>query len=106
MCFLLVGCLSFCLLQGASSGSAQLAISVIHNCNEKLERCVCTFLRSCILNRGTIGSGVKESYHEIIFEIFQSAPQMLVSVIPSLSHELLVGPPSTVQFVLSFFKSF
>nr|XP_027093191.1 sister chromatid cohesion protein PDS5 homolog A-like isoform X3 [Coffea arabica] len=75
--------------KGGSGGFARLAVSVIQNCNEKLERCICTFLRSCILNRESIGSELKEWYHDILYEIFQSAPQMLVSVIPSLSHELL-----------------
>ncbi|XP_027150474.1 sister chromatid cohesion protein PDS5 homolog A-B-like [Coffea eugenioides] len=75
--------------KGGSGGFARLAVSVIQNCNEKLERCICTFLRSCILNRESIGSELKEWYHDILYEIFRSAPQMLVSVIPSLSHELL-----------------
>lgn len=35
-------------------------------------------------------SEIKEYYHDIIYEIFQCAPQMLLSVIPSLMHELLV----------------
>lgn len=77
-------------LQGVSSASFQLAVSVVQNCGEKLERYICKFLRSCILNRDAVGSALKEFYHEIIHEIFRYAPQMLFSVVPSLTHELLV----------------
>ncbi|KAL0326178.1 UNVERIFIED_CONTAM: Sister chromatid cohesion protein pds5 [Sesamum radiatum] len=76
-------------LQGVASASIRLAGTVIQNCGEKLERCICQFLTSCILNRDAVGSVIKESYHEIILEIFQIAPQMLLSVIPCLTHELL-----------------
>ncbi|CAA2988300.1 sister chromatid cohesion PDS5 homolog A isoform X2 [Olea europaea subsp. europaea] len=75
--------------KGVSSASFQLAVSVVQNCGEKLERYICKFLRSCILNRDAVGSALKEFYHEIIHEIFRYAPQMLFSVVPSLTHELL-----------------
>ncbi|KAK4391079.1 Sister chromatid cohesion protein pds5 [Sesamum angolense] len=75
--------------KGVASASIRLAGTVIQNCGEKLERCICQFLTSCILNRDAVGSVIKESYHEIILEIFQIAPQMLLSVIPCLTHELL-----------------
>ncbi|CAI9115357.1 OLC1v1016244C1 [Oldenlandia corymbosa var. corymbosa] len=73
----------------AAVGSERLAVSVIQNCTEKFKRYICTFFRSCILNPDIIESKTKESYHEIIYEIFRIAPQMLLSVIPSFSHELL-----------------
>ncbi|KAL2497210.1 ARM repeat superfamily protein [Abeliophyllum distichum] len=75
--------------KGVSSASFQLAVSVIQNCGEKLEHYICNFLRSCILNRDAVGSALKECYHEIIHETFRCAPQMLLSVVPSLIHELL-----------------
>ncbi|KAL0360237.1 UNVERIFIED_CONTAM: Sister chromatid cohesion protein pds5, partial [Sesamum radiatum] len=75
--------------KGVAPASLRLAGTVIQNCGEKLERCICQFLTSCILNRDAVGSVIKESYHEIILEIFQIAPQMLLSVIPCLTHELL-----------------
>ncbi|KAI3464509.1 hypothetical protein Pfo_021172 [Paulownia fortunei] len=75
--------------KGVASASSRLAVSVIQNCGEKLERCICQFLTSCILNRDAVGSVIKESYHEIILEIYQIAPQLLLSVIPYLTHELL-----------------
>lgn len=36
-------------------------------------------------------SGLKECYHEIIFEIFQCMPHTLLAVIPNLAQELVVG---------------
>ncbi|XP_020554556.1 sister chromatid cohesion protein PDS5 homolog A [Sesamum indicum] len=75
--------------KGLASASLRLAATVIQNCGEKLERFICQFLTSCILNRDAVGSVIKESYHELILEIFQIAPQMLLSVIPCLTHELL-----------------
>ncbi|XP_059299133.1 sister chromatid cohesion protein PDS5 homolog B isoform X2 [Lycium ferocissimum] len=75
--------------KGASRASHQLAVSVIQNCSEKIEDTVSRFLRSCILNRDAVQSEIKEYYHDIIYEIFQCAPQILLSVIPSLIHELL-----------------
>ncbi|KAL3513624.1 hypothetical protein ACH5RR_026341 [Cinchona calisaya] len=92
--------------KGASAGLAQLAVSVLNNCNEKLERCICTFLRSCILKRDIIGSELKESYHEILYEIFRSAPEMLVSVIPSLSHELLTDQVDVRIKALNLIRKF
>ncbi|XP_033513632.1 sister chromatid cohesion protein PDS5 homolog B isoform X8 [Nicotiana tomentosiformis] len=75
--------------KGASRASHQLAVSVIEKCSEKIEDIISRFLRSCILNSDAVQSEIKEYYHDIIYEIFQCAPQMLLSVIPSLMHELL-----------------
>lgn len=77
-------------LQDTASASSQLAVSVIQTCAEKLEPLVCGFLTSCILDRDAVGSELKEFYHEIIFKIFECAPQMLLTVIPNLTQELLV----------------
>ncbi|KAM3308707.1 sister chromatid cohesion protein PDS5 B [Capsicum chacoense] len=75
--------------KGASRASHQLAVSVIQNCSEKIEETISRFLRSCILNRDAVQCEIKEYYHDIIYEIFQCSPQILLSVIPSLIHELL-----------------
>lgn len=77
-------------LQGVPCASYQLAVSIIQNCAEKLEPFICGFLTNCILNRDAVENELKEFYHEIIFQIFQCAPQMLLTVIPNLTHELLV----------------
>ncbi|CAN4099678.1 unnamed protein product [Withania somnifera] len=75
--------------KGVSHASHQLAVSVIQNCSGKIEDTVSRFLRSCILNRDAVQSEIKEYYHDIIYEIFRCSPQILLSVIPSLIHELL-----------------
>ncbi|GFP89800.1 sister chromatid cohesion protein pds5 homolog a [Phtheirospermum japonicum] len=71
------------------SASYRLAASVIQSCGVKLERSICQFLTSCILKRDAVRSVIKESYHEIILEIYRIAPQLLLSVIPYLIHELM-----------------
>lgn len=78
------------LLIQAASPAFKLAVDVIQSCSEELEPSVCGFLTSCILDRNAVGNDLKEFYHEIIFEIFRCAPQMLLAVIPNLTHELLV----------------
>ncbi|XP_068663367.1 sister chromatid cohesion protein PDS5 homolog B isoform X2 [Aristolochia californica] len=69
--------------------SFNLAVSLIQSCTEKLVPYVRDFLVSSISDRDSVGSELKESYHDIIVEISQCAPQMLVSVIPNLTQELL-----------------
>ncbi|KAD2805787.1 hypothetical protein E3N88_39164 [Mikania micrantha] len=73
----------------ASPASFQLAVSVIEDCSQALEPFVCRFLNRCILDRDSVNSELKDSYHAIIFEIFQCAPQMLIAVVPNLTQELL-----------------
>ncbi|KAL5704355.1 hypothetical protein ACHQM5_022795 [Ranunculus cassubicifolius] len=75
--------------KGAAPAHHRLAVSVLQDCTEILEPFVRGFLTSAILDSDSVESELKEHYHEIILEISQCAPQMLLSVIPSLSHELL-----------------
>ncbi|XP_058218154.1 sister chromatid cohesion protein PDS5 homolog B isoform X2 [Rhododendron vialii] len=75
--------------KGASPVARMLAVSVIRNCAEELETYVFEFLTSCIVNRDGVRSDLKEFYHEIIYEVIQHAPQMLLNVIPTLTQELL-----------------
>ncbi|XP_012567744.1 sister chromatid cohesion protein PDS5 homolog B isoform X3 [Cicer arietinum] len=74
----------------ATCAAYQLAVSVIKTCVEEdeLNSLVCGFLSSCIYDRDTVGCELKEFYHEIIFQVFQCAPHMLLTVIPSLIEEL------------------
>lgn len=72
-----------------ASPAFRLAVSVIQNCSEELEPSVRGFLTSCIMDKNAVGSELREFYHEIIFEIFRCAPQMLLAVIPNLTRELL-----------------
>nr|XP_043616578.1 sister chromatid cohesion protein pds5 isoform X2 [Erigeron canadensis] len=73
----------------ASPAACQLAISVIEDSNQALQPLVCRFLNSCILDHDSVNSDLKESYHAIIYEVFQCAPQMLIAVVPNLTQELL-----------------
>ncbi|TYH32002.1 hypothetical protein ES288_A01G216800v1 [Gossypium darwinii] len=73
----------------APSAASQLAASVIQSCAEKLQPFVCGFLTSCSLDRDSVGSELKEFYHEIVLKIFQCAPEMLNAIIPSLTQELM-----------------
>ncbi|KAG5544487.1 hypothetical protein RHGRI_017042 [Rhododendron griersonianum] len=75
--------------KGASPVARMLAVSVIRSCAEELETYVFEFLTSCIVNRDGVRSDLKEFYHEIIYEVIQYAPQMLLNVIPTLTRELL-----------------
>ncbi|XP_048332268.2 sister chromatid cohesion protein PDS5 homolog B isoform X1 [Ziziphus jujuba] len=74
---------------GTPSASSKLAISLIQTCSENLGPFICGFLTSCILDRDAVVSELKEFYHEIIFRIFQCAPEMLLAVIPNVTQELL-----------------
>ncbi|XXG74106.1 hypothetical protein AAC387_Pa07g2909 [Persea americana] len=69
--------------------SYRLAVSVLQNCAEKLGPLVQSFLISSIEEKDSEGSELKAFYHDIIFEIFKCAPQMLLAVIPNLTQELL-----------------
>uniref|UniRef100_A0A2P2M3Q4 Uncharacterized protein MANES_18G076700 n=1 Tax=Rhizophora mucronata TaxID=61149 RepID=A0A2P2M3Q4_RHIMU len=75
--------------KAATSAAHQLAVSVIQNCAEILEPFFCGFLTSCSVQRDSSENELKEFYHEILFKIFQCAPQMLLAIIPNLTQELL-----------------
>ncbi|KAJ8762889.1 hypothetical protein K2173_023018 [Erythroxylum novogranatense] len=74
--------------QAKTSAASRLAASVIQACTEMLEPFICGFLTSCSLHRDSVESELKEFYHEILFEVFQAAPQILLTVIPNLIQEL------------------
>ncbi|XP_042040794.1 sister chromatid cohesion protein pds5-like [Salvia splendens] len=90
--------------KAASSAPYRLAASVVQNSSEKLKCYVCQFLTSCILDRDAVGSPIKEAYHEIILEIYQVAPELLLSVIPHLTHELLTDQVDVRIKVLNLIK--
>lgn len=77
-------------MQGAIPAPSRLAISVIQSCQDKIRPVVCGFLASCSFDKDAEGSDLKASYHEIVFKIFQHAPEMLQDFIPTLNQELLV----------------
>ncbi|XP_045822500.1 sister chromatid cohesion protein PDS5 homolog B-like isoform X1 [Trifolium pratense] len=79
------------LKKGATRASYELAKSVIKTLpkvDDELKPLVCKFISSCIHDKDAVDCKLKEYYHEIIFEIFQCAPHMLVPIFPSLIKEL------------------
>lgn len=79
-----------CAYQDTTSAADKLASSLIESCTDRLEPLICSFLTSCFVEKDSIQSNLKDSYHEIIFKISLNAPQMLLAVIPKLTQELLV----------------
>ncbi|CAM8937206.1 unnamed protein product [Rhodiola kirilowii] len=74
---------------GGTHPSSQLAKTVIEASSEYIMPSLCIFITTCILDRDSVQSELKDFHHDIIFEVYQTAPQLLLSVIPILSHELL-----------------
>jgi len=77
------------LVKDGKGASHKLAFDIIHNCPEKLEPIVRSFLSSCIFNKDIPVNDLRKLHHKVILEIFQCAPQILFAVIPNLTHELL-----------------
>ncbi|KAH9325840.1 hypothetical protein KI387_006018, partial [Taxus chinensis] len=75
--------------RNASLAAHRLSISVLQRCAEKLEPAIQQFLTSVMLEGKVAGSDLQEDYRDIIFEIYQCAPQMLLAVIPNLTQEVL-----------------
>ncbi|XP_010692404.2 sister chromatid cohesion protein PDS5 homolog B isoform X2 [Beta vulgaris subsp. vulgaris] len=75
--------------EGPAPASYHLAVALIQHCAETIKPAICGFLMSCISERDSVTSGLKECYHEIIFEIFQCMPHTLLAVIPNLAQELV-----------------
>lgn len=85
MIFLILAC-----LQDTTSAADKLASSLIEGCTDTLEPLICSFLTSCFMDKDSIQTSLKDSYHEIIFKISLNAPQILLAVIPNITQELLV----------------
>ncbi|GJM92438.1 hypothetical protein PR202_ga08912 [Eleusine coracana subsp. coracana] len=77
------------LVKDDKGASRKLAVDIIKCCADKLEPAICMFLSSCIFDKDMPVNELKKLHHKIILEIFQCAPQILLAIIPSLTHELL-----------------
>ncbi|KAK4802635.1 hypothetical protein SAY86_000838 [Trapa natans] len=74
--------------KGVSMASRRLAMNVIESCSAKLEPVIKEFLISSI--SGDIEpSNEQIDYHEVIYDLYKSAPQLLFGVISYLTGELL-----------------
>jgi hypothetical protein len=87
--FALINC-DLC-IQDVSLAAHKLAVAVVERCADKLEPYVQKFLTSVMLENKRPESELQEDYHDIIYEIYRCAPQMLLAVIPNLTQELVVG---------------
>lgn len=74
---------------GVSSAAHKLAVGVVQQCAGKLEPYVQRLLTSVMLEGRAAEINLHADYHDIIHEIYQCAPQMLLAVIPNLTQELV-----------------
>lgn len=75
--------------EDVSPTARRLAMSVLEQCAIKLEPYVIHFITSAMAAEETSQNNSQTAYHEIIYDIYQCAPQMLQGVIPNMTHELL-----------------
>lgn len=71
-----------------SSAARRLAMDVIEQCVGKLEPPIKQFLVSSLSGDGTfLGNSI--DYHEVIYDVYQCAPQILYGIVPYITGELL-----------------
>eukprot|EP00271_Cylindrocystis_brebissonii_P003825 TRINITY_DN15069_c0_g1_i1.p1 TRINITY_DN15069_c0_g1~~TRINITY_DN15069_c0_g1_i1.p1 ORF type:complete len:1860 (-),score=488.09 TRINITY_DN15069_c0_g1_i1:1015-6594(-) len=84
--------------QKESSAAYQLAVRVVQKSADHLQPCVQRYLMGIIATQqgqlipdaeSAEGEELRNNYHELIFELYQAAPQMLVAVLPTMQEELL-----------------
>ncbi|KAF5197532.1 Sister chromatid cohesion protein pds5-like protein [Thalictrum thalictroides] len=77
-----------------SMAARRLAMNVIRHCATKLESYIKQFLMSS-MSGDDISLNAELDYHEVIYDIYQCAPQILSEVIPYLTGELLADKLDT-----------
>ncbi|KAJ4831103.1 hypothetical protein Tsubulata_033020 [Turnera subulata] len=77
-----------------SLAGRKLAMNVIKSCAGKLEAGIKQFLLSSMSGDNQSGNGLID-YHEVIFDIYRCAPQILSGVVPYLTGELLTDQLDT-----------
>lgn len=78
------------IFQGVSNSGNTLARAVVEQCADQLGPYVEAFLTSIMSEGKSSKSRWRESYHDLIFEIYTCAPSLLVPSISKLTDELLV----------------
>ncbi|XP_038690339.1 sister chromatid cohesion protein PDS5 homolog A-like isoform X1 [Tripterygium wilfordii] len=76
-----------------SAAARRLAMNIIENCAGKLEVGIKQFLISSMSGDRPVDSQI--DYHEVIYDIYRCAPQILVGVVPYLTGELLTDQLDT-----------
>lgn len=84
----------FYFLEQEGSAARKLAIAVVEKCADKLEPYVRSFLASVMVEGKSLDSGLHKDHHEIIYELYGCAPQLLSGVIPCINDELVVQSTS------------
>uniref|UniRef100_A0A6V7QRS0 Sister chromatid cohesion protein PDS5 homolog A n=1 Tax=Ananas comosus var. bracteatus TaxID=296719 RepID=A0A6V7QRS0_ANACO len=89
-----------------SMAARKLAMNVIERCAGKLEPFIKQFLISSLSgDSGYLSDSV--DHHEVIFDVYQCAPQMLTKIVPYITGELLTDKPDirskAVELLGSFF---
>jgi sister-chromatid-cohesion protein PDS5 len=79
------------MLQTENPAAHQLAQALLKREAEVLRNPLQQFLLSVML-KGKSDSDLKKDYHDIIYEVYRSAPQLLLTVLPNLEGELQVRP--------------
>lgn len=82
----------------------RLAMNVIEQCTGKLEAGIKQFLISSM--SGDNKSNYQIDYHEVIYDVYRCAPQILSGVVPYLTGELLViffFPAMSIDMALNDF---
>ncbi|KAE8709123.1 putative ARF GTPase activator [Hibiscus syriacus] len=73
-----------------TQAARRLAMNVIEQCSEKLETGIKQFLIS-VMSGDNQPIKIEIDYHEVIYDIYHCAPQILSGVVPYLTGELLSG---------------
>ena len=76
--------------QGVSSPAYILAGAVFEECANHIKEYVEAFLTSILSEVKSSKSKWRDSYHDLIFEIYIRAPSLIIHLIPKLKDELLV----------------
>ncbi|XP_042460310.1 sister chromatid cohesion protein PDS5 homolog B-like [Zingiber officinale] len=77
-----------CKVNGSSMAARRLAMNVIERCAGKLEPFIKQFLVSSLSGDGSY-LNYSIDHHEVIYDLYQCAPQILARIIPYITGELL-----------------
>ncbi|KAI4311859.1 hypothetical protein MLD38_036722 [Melastoma candidum] len=85
-----------------SKASRRLAMKVIKSCAERLEPGVKQFLVSSMSEDSKPVTVQEIDYHDVIYDLFRCAPELLVGIVPYLTGELLSDQLETRLRAVSF----
>lgn len=77
------------LLQDVTAAARKLSVNVIQQCMEKLEPSIKQLLLS-LMSGDSKPMDCQVQYHEVIYDLYCCAPQILSGVLPYVTGELLV----------------